>query len=1458
MRLKLSLDEARGSLHDIVVDAEGHTPISTVAAWLAVRAGLDATTERTLAVHRGGRAEILRPALTLADSGLRSGDVIALSESSAYVVTPQQHAVTVRVVAGPDAGASFDLPTGSSNIGRERDNPVRLRDPLVSKHHARLNVSDVVEIVDTQSSNGIVVGGRVVSRVVLGPDDEVTLGDSTLVVSRIRGTFDSVVSGSVPFNRSPWLDPRYPGAELTAPEPPQPPQPQRFPISMLIMPILMGGVLYLVTKNLASIAFVAMSPLMMIGSYYENRIGARKSFEEATRVFRDSLADLVVQMQRAFEEERAGRAHEHPSTSDIVAAAGHATGLMWARRPDRPSFLDVRLGLGTQPSRSTIEAGYGRRTTPELWAELTAVTERFANIDRVPVVGDLSECRALGVAGPDPSCRDVARGLIAQLAGLHSPSEVVLAAVMPAARIPDWSWMKWLPHTASDYSPIGGEHLASNGQAAGAVVAAIEELIDHRAAQRSGSPADVVPAVNVVLLVEDEAPVEWARLVRISEEGPEVGVYTIWVAGSLQALPAVCGKFLVVDHNTHQSGIGSVIDGSFVAPVEVGPLGVRDAAVFGRQMAPLVDAGALLDDSGSLPSTVSFAAEQGMELLDDASQVVERWQQSFSVGASTAEAHGRRERTLRAFVGFTASGPMMLDLRTHGPHALVGGTTGAGKSEFLQTWLLGMATAHSPQRVNFLLVDYKGGSAFGPCERLPHSVGMVTDLNQRLVRRVLDSLKAELTRREHLLNQWSAKDLVDLESKEANGAPIVPSLVIVVDEFAALIEEIPEFVDGMIDIAQRGRSLGLHLVLATQQPKGVIKGKLRANTNLRVALRMADTDDSIDVVGAAIAADFDPSTPGRAAARTGPGKVVPFQTAYVGGRTTAEPPPPRVQISSLPFGVGEEWTPPHVAAVQRAALGPTDLDRLVAAVRDASDRLQLPEPFRPWLDELASRYELSEMPTKRLDSELIFAVSDLPREQRQSEFAFRPDSDGNLAAFGTGGSGKSTLLRTLAIAAGLSFRGGPTAVYGLDFGARGLSMLERLPHVGSIISGDDDERVGRLIRLLRELIDDRAGRFARVNAGSIDEYRRLAAEPDEQRVFLLVDNAGAFRTEYELGPRQRIFEAFQSIAMDGRGVGVHVVLTADRPSSVPASLLSVIPTRIALRLAEDMDLAMLGAPTDGFDASSPPGRGYSGSTELQIAVLGGGDASIAAQAQAIEELAGSMERAGVKVAPPIERLPDRVRLVDLPPTLDDLPVIGVSDETLGPFVMHPGDAFLVCGPPQSGKTTALLTIVESLRRWRPELELSYFGNRRSPVGAQEFWTHRAFGPEESSTAALTLRERLESDSVEPTRQVIVIESIGDFLQGPAEMDLQDLIRAARVAGATVISEGETAVVGQSWPLFKEARASRHGIVLQPDQMDGDNVFGTSFGRMSRAEFPEGRGMYVRAGRASRVQLGLPG
>lgn len=1462
MKLKLTL--VSGTEHDdIVITVDATATVGQLAERLRVshprvRAAAVAGPSLCLRVHPGTSSErTVDPNTTMADAAVRSGDAVSLTNAMSGSGGQPGAFATLTIVSGPDAGRAFPLPAGNTMIGRDRGCDIRLSDPLVSKRHAKVNVTDMVEMIDDNSANGIVVDGEPVQRVILRPSDLARLGDTVISITlhHVSGSGGPTGGHAIDFNRSPRLDPQYNGIELVAPEPPQRPNPQRFPIITIVAPILMGAIMYSVTKNALSILFVGLSPIMAIGSFYENRYATKRAQQLGAASFRSGLRDLAVQLQYAGELERNQRRAEHPSIDEVAAGVNQLAALVWTRRPEHQSFGQVRLGLGALPSRNTVKMPTTNNTTPELWRELHDVASQFAMVDRVPVAAVLAECGSVGVAGPSVVAHPLAAALVGQLAGLHSPSELTMACLASPSSANRWDWMKWLPHVGSDHSPLAIDHMAATPVAVVGLIAALEDLLNERAGHRE-SKDDPPPIPRVVVVVEDASVTDRARLVQIAERGRSLGVHLLWVATSLERVPAACRTFLEVDPNTGEGRAGFVQGGVGIAKLELEPLSPESSAYLARRLAPLVDSGALLEDDSDLPRSVGFLTLAGTDLGDNVDEVLQRWDASNSLPPPAGAPRLKRDNSLRALVGQSATDRFYLDLRTNGPHALVGGTTGAGKSEFLQSWIIGMAAAHSPTRVNFLFVDYKGGAAFADCVSLPHCVGLVTDLSPHLVRRALRSLNAELRHREHVLNRKKAKDLLELERRRDPETP--PSLVIVVDEFAALVSEVPEFVDGVVNVAQRGRSLGLHLILATQRPAGVIKGNLRANTNLRVALRMADEGDSDDVIGTTQAAAFDPAIPGRGVAKTGPGRLTPFQSAYVGGHTSNVVPTPVIDVHEFRFGVGGSWDAP-AADVDRheAPLGPNDISRVVATIGRASIAASLADPRKPWLAELAPSYRLEDLPTARTDHELVFGVVDQPDDQTQPVIGFIPDRDGNMAVFGTGGSGKSTLLRTLAVAAGFApARGGPCSVYAMDFGSRGLQMLEDLPHVGAVINGDDNERIVRLLRELRATLDDRADRYAKVNASTIQEYRDRSGNNDEARILVLVDGFGAFRSAYELGPQSRVFESFLTIAADGRSAGIHVVVTADRPSTVPASLSSAIQKRLVLRLANEMDYSVVGVAADGLNSLSPPGRGFMEESEVQVGVLGG-DSNVARQATAIARLGAAMERAGVQRIARIKSLPERAAASAYPASIDGKPLLGVWDETLGPIGFEPSGTFVVAGPPQSGKTTTVAAMVTALRRLQPKTPFALFGSKRSPLGAAIDWQFRATTPDEMEILAEELTALVAAEDSTVAGLVVVIESISDLLNGAADMALQGLLKACRALDHFVISEAESSTLGSSWPLLQAAKASRTGIALQPEQLDGDNIFKTSFPRVQRSEFPQGRGFYVRSGKAARVQVTIP-
>ncbi|MEP7191358.1 MAG: FtsK/SpoIIIE domain-containing protein [Actinomycetota bacterium] len=1480
MRIKLTLLRGEGTSTNLAVTADATATVADVATSLfagdPAHKGEAVPPRLTLRIAESmpappGQGRVLDPATELLSAGVRSGSSVALAQVSEVFADPGQDrgpaAAIVRVLAGPDAGREFPLPVGASYLGRDRDMDVRLVDPLVSKRHARVNVSDGVEIIDLNSANGLVIGGSRVVRATLTSADSVSLGDSIISVVALQRTANVAPSNPViEFNRSPRVLRRVPAHEVPAPTPPGTPNTGRFPLIAMVAPLVMGAALWFLTHQLMSLLFVALSPLLMVGSWADQRMTAKRTFKAQKKQFEAATIALEEKIAKEHAVERAIRLAANPSVPESCDAVERLSSLMWTIRPEHTEFLTVRLGLGSAISRLKVRMPSGNETLPEFWSRLEDLSELASVVEGVPIVGDLRQAGAIGIAGPADAARPVALGVVLQLAALHSPAELVMVALASPRSRSEWEWLDWLPHTGSAHSPLIGEHLADNPGTGARLLERLEALIEARLSVRDGANASMGPLdpgaarVNgaaslpaVVVIVEDDAPLSRSRLTQLAERGPEASVHVLWVAGTVSSIPAACRTFLLVD--PQGSTAGEVRMGELRFPVTCDPLTVEQALRLARAMTPVVDVGAPIDDDSDLPRAVSYAALAGVALLDEPGTVVERWRETGSLTVRDGSVPVRRksDATLHALVGHAGSAPLSLDLRTQGPHALVGGTTGAGKSEFLQSWVLGIATKHSPDRVTFLFVDYKGGAAFADCVDLPHTVGLVTDLSTHLVRRALTSLRAELRHREQLLNRKKAKDLVSLERTGDPETP--PSLIIIVDEFAALATEVPEFVDGIVDVAQRGRSLGLHLILATQRPAGVIKDNLRANTNLRVALRMADEDDSTDILGVPLAAHVDPSLPGRGAVKTGPGRVTSFQTGYAGGWTSVEPEPVRIDVAEMDFGDGARWEMPALQAGPVGDPGPNDIARMVGTIRRAAREVQVPAPRRPWLPELATTYDFSRLPNPRSDSVLVLGVMDEPSTQSQPTFSYEPDRDGNMAIYGSGGSGKSATLRALAVAAAVTPRGGPVQVYGLDFGSNGLQPICDLPHVGAIVDGDDEERVGRLIRMIRDIVDERAGRYAAVRAGSISEYRERADSPQEARLLLLVDGIAAFREAYEFSPSQ-LFGIFSQIAADGRPLGVHVIITGDRPNAVPMSVASTIQRRLVLRLASEDDYLLLNVAKDVLDNASPPGRGMLEGNEVQVAILGG-DSNLAVQARKLAGLAESMVRNGVVAAPPIGRLPTRVNLSGLPCSIADRPVFGVDDETLLPAALEPRGTLMLAGPPGSGRTTALLTLAQAMRRARPGVQITLMTSlRTSLVGLPVFdsW-HTSL--EDIAVAADQLSADLEKGGVAAGSLVLILEALTDLSGTVAEPSVERLVKACVRGDQFVVGESESSTWGQAWALAQPFKAGRRGLLLVPGDMDGDSLLGTSLGRLRRKDFSPGRGFLIGGGRASKLQVAIP-
>jgi S-DNA-T family DNA segregation ATPase FtsK/SpoIIIE len=883
------------------------------------------------------------------------------------------------------------------------------------------------------------------------------------------------------------------------------------------------------------------------------------------------------------------------------------------------------------------------------------------------------------------------------------------------------------------------------------------------------------------------------------------------------------------------------------------------ASEIARTLAPVRDVSAASATTG-IPRVVNLFDLPGLR-SPRPEALARRWSEPHPYG-------------LLCELGIGPEGSFMLDLVAEGPHALVAGTSGAGKSELLQSLVLTLAARYSPQRLNFLFIDYKGGAGSAELGPLPHTVGSVTNLDERLALRALASLRAELRRRMAVL-EGRAKDLADMLKVAPEEAP--PSLVIVVDEFATLVKEIPDFVAGIVDIAQRGRSLGIHLVLATQRPTGAVSDNILANTNLRIALRVLDVADSKAVIDQGDAAGIPVPLRGRAFARTGPGALQPFQCAWSGAPHRPEEQATPVLIRSYPFSpADDEEAPP--AALPSGAAAPeveTQLTALVRACREAAGLLQLGAPRRPWVEPLAEEVSLDDVmaldivaPARSADPgrTILLGLGDVPEEQRQTVVDVDLEASGGLLIFGSGGAGKTTLLRT--IAAGLVQQGTPDEVqlFVLDFGGRSLAQLEELPHVAATATSDDLEKVTRILTVLEREIERRRRILADARAESISALRARSAAAQARtnggplpRIVVLLDNYATFHATFEAGVLYRWITSFQALVTDGRQVGVHVVMTNGRMLGIPLALSSTIAARVVMRMATADEMvgigvtrkAASGADLGGGRCVVPPALEVQAAT-VSVDPLG------SAQAAALSALADKLHAQGTVQAPALEELPEVVKLD--PDQLrssgpDRLRVgLGLADLTLDTVSIDLArQNLVVLGPPLSGRSSALAAVADALVGAPDGPRLIGLGGLTSPLARLPYWDVAGFGRSKQLNTLAEAAAMVDGYEGDEVKLVLVIDSAEDFESLEYGMTLEPLVRseAVRVVVTAEVSTLERAYSG--W--MAEFKRNRAVLMLQPESpAEVESVTRARPAIRPGQSFPAGRGVLVDHGVAVLMQV----
>jgi S-DNA-T family DNA segregation ATPase FtsK/SpoIIIE len=1164
---------------------------------------------------------------------------------------------------------------------------------------------------------------------------------------------------STTLHRAPRLEPPEPPEGELALQPPPEIEPSEGSSAVLMnaLPMLgsLGSIVFIASTGgtrgfLAGGMFLAATLGFVGVSVWRQRSQRSTKTVSARREYLRYLAQVRGTVREAARRQREAALWDHPDPAHLPALVAEQT-RVWERGGDDPDLLQVRYGVSPQPLALRLTAP---ETAPidQLDPVAASALHRLLVTHRVqpdlPAALDLRAFWRVEVVGEADAARALARALVCSAAAFHSPDQLRVAVLADEDSLAGWDWLKWLPHAGSPHERDGAGPARMVSSSFDDLAPLLPADLADRA--RFSARAGGAPALPHLLVVVDGGRVPPGNHVITAD-----GVQGVTVVD----LPSTWGELedddvlrLHLDAGCRGDGrvpVRAVRVRSEPVPAFADQLDRAGAEALARRLAPLhVGGGPVRKD----------ASGEDADLLDLLGLGDVR---DLDVGRAWRP-RPPRDR-LRVPVGLAADGsPVQVDIKESaqqgmGPHGLVVGATGSGKSEFLRTLVLGMALTHSPEVLNLVLVDFKGGATFAGMADLPHVSAVITNLAEELtlVDRMQDALTGEMVRRQELLREaGNFASIKDYDRARTAGEPLepLPSLFVVVDEFSELLSAKPEFIDLFVAIGRLGRSLGLHLLLASQRlEEGRLRG-LDSHLSYRVGLRTFSAAESRTVLGVPDAYEL-PPVPGLGYLKPDQSTLLRFKSSYVSG-----PPPSRGTASRargsgrgevLPFTLApvlrtQDLLPTQAAEEPTASVhAPADqrsvLDLAVEAM--AAAPWQGRRAHQVWLPPLDAPATLDQlMPDLAVDAQLglvsrgwrergqlvvPIGVVDRPLDQRRETLvADLGGAAGHVTVVGGPRSGKSTLARTVVASLALTRTPAEVQFYVLDFGGGAFAALQDLPHVAGVATRAEPDVVRRVVAELEGITQAREAYFRRHGIDSVETYRsrRAAGLADDGYgdVFLVVDGWSTLRSEFDT-----LELRLQDLAQRGLTFGVHLLVTANRWSDFRAGVRDVLGTRLELRLGDPLDSEVDRRLAANVPAGRP-GRGLLPSRHHVLGALPRIDgvtdgASVGDGAgRLVKEVAAAWT--GVP-GPKLRLLPDRVELDtvrDRVPEGDPRLYLAVDERALDPVGLDV-DAephLLAFGDGGSGKSALLRSYLHEVVRTRTpqQAQVLVVDYRRSLLG----------------------------------------------------------------------------------------------------------------------------------------------
>src|SRR3954454_5046296 len=1217
------------------------------------------------------------------------------------------------------------------------------------------------------------------------------------------------------------------------------------------------------------------------------------------------LATVRKVARDAADQQRRALTWQHPEPSALPALADERS-RVWEHSSSDPGFLHVRYGVCAQPLALELVPP---ESTPidQVDPAAASALHRLLVVHRLqpdlPASIDLRAFDRVEVCGAEGPARSIARSLICSATTFHAPEHLAVAVLCSEQHLAQWDWLKWLPHAQSgrESDAVGPRRMVSTS------LAELATLLPADLADRPRFGADERPATPHVLLVVDGGELPPGNHV-VPPDGLH-GVTLIDLPARWDELEDPTRLRIQFDDEADPDAHGRpavhalrLREEPIKARADVCPVATAEA--FPRRLTPLHTVAGAVEAGGEIAGPADF-----MELL--ALGDVHSFDPTRAWRPRPA-----RDR-LRVPIGHGEGGSVVhLDIKESaqqgmGPHGLVIGATGSGKSEFLRTLVLGLAMTHSPEQLNMVLVDFTGGATFAGMTRMPHVSAVITNLEQELtlVDRMQDALSGEMVRRQELLrdagNFASIRDYERARTAGEDLAPM-PSLFVVVDEFSEMLSAKPEFIGLFVAIGRLGRSLGLHLLLASQRlEEGRLRG-LESHLSYRVGLRPFSAQESRTVLGVPDAYEL-PPMPGLGFLKPDQSTLLRFKAAYVsgppaGGRSrevardetgvvqgilpwtitevqvhSAAQPEPAPEPEPRPAQSGEQESLLDVAVRQMEGFGPEAHQVWLPPldVPDSLDELMAYLEPDPQLGLVSKQWRALAGLTVPL------GTIDLPREQRRDTLTVNlSGASGHVAVVGGPRTGKSTVLRTLVTSLSLTTTPLESQFFVLDFGGGTFSALQSLPHVAGVGTRSEPDVVRRIVAEVTGIVDRREAYFRANAIDSIETYRsrRAQGRADDGYgdVFLVVDGWSTLRADFD-----DLELDLQQLASRGLTFGFHIVTASSRWADYRAAVRDLMGTRLELKLGDPMD-SEIDRKLAVLVPQSQPGRGLVPGKLHFLAALPriDGDGDARTLGDGVEMMVKQVTQAWRgPTGPKLRLLPERITVDELLGQADEQLkggsrlLLGVNEKELAPVGLdaQAEPHWLIFGDGQSGKSAALRSYLHEVMRTRSpqQAQIVVVDYRRSLLGEVpeeyllNYLTSAAQATPTLADLASYLENRIPGPDVTPEQlrnrswwtgaEVYIVVDDYDLVatsQSSPVAALQPLPAQAGDVGLHLVVARRSG--GASRALYEPVIQSLRDLAMPGLVLSGSPDEGALIGTVRPAPAPPGRGGLVTRGRGVEV------